>query len=87
MHYIHTSAAAAFARKRGLENITPLLLEEIETLQKKLQSEEKLLKMAVLQLKIEKESHIRQNITDQVHQNILFWLTIRLHFYKKLYDF
>uniref|UniRef100_A0A7M5X061 Uncharacterized protein n=2 Tax=Clytia hemisphaerica TaxID=252671 RepID=A0A7M5X061_9CNID len=66
MHYIHTSAAAAFARKRGLENITPLLLQEIETLQKKLLSEEKLLKMAVLQLKIEKESHIRQNITDQI---------------------
>lgn len=67
MHYIHTSAAAAMARKLSQENISALLIEEIKSLQEKLQSDEKLLKMAVLQLKIERESHIRQNITDQVN--------------------
>jgi len=66
IHYIHTSAAAALARKRGQENIRDLLFQEMKSLQEKKQSDEKLMKMALLQMKIEKESHIRQNIIDQV---------------------
>ena len=66
VHYIHTSAAAALARKRGQENISELLLKEMRSLQEKLERDEKLLKMAMLQLKIEKESNTRQNIKEQV---------------------
>lgn len=66
IHCIHTSASGALARRKGKENITAMLREEMKTLQGKMQSDEKLKKMAVLQLKIEKDSNIRQNITDQV---------------------
>ena len=38
----------------------------MKSLQEKLERDEKLLKMAMLQLKIEKESHTRQNINEQV---------------------
>ena len=38
----------------------------MKSLQEKLERDEKLLKMAMLQLKIEKESNTRQNINEQV---------------------
>ena len=66
IHCIHTSASAALARRKGKENITSMLKCEIKALHEKMLSDEKLKKMALLQLKIEKDANIRQNITDQV---------------------
>lgn len=77
IHCIHTSASAALARRKGKENITALLNEEMEAMQEKMLSDEKLKKMALLQLKIEKDANIRQTITDQV-----CWLFFCVYIYR-----
>lgn len=56
----------AMARKKGLENITVMLKQEIDRLNEALLSDERLKKMAILQLKMEKETQMKHSITEQV---------------------
>ena len=66
IHCIHSSAAMALARRKRMDNIPVLLKKEIRQLREELHSDEKLRKMAQLQLKVEKELSVRQNINMQV---------------------
>ena len=56
----------ALARRKRMDNIPVLLKKEIRQLREELHSDEKLQKMAQLQLKVEKELSLRQNINLQV---------------------
>ena len=56
----------ALARRKRMDNIPVLLKKEIRQLREELHSDEKLRKMAQLQLKVEKELSVRQNINMQV---------------------
>ena len=56
----------ALARRKRMDNIPVLLKKEIRQLREELHSDEKLRKMAQLQLKVEKELSVRQNINLQV---------------------
>ena len=56
----------ALARRKHMDNIPVLLKKEIRQLREELHSDEKLRKMAQLQLKVEKELSVRQNINLQV---------------------
>lgn len=66
IHCIHSAAAMAMARKKGLENITVMLKQEIDRLNEALLSDERLKKMAILQLKMEKETQMKHSITEQI---------------------
>ena len=66
IHCIHSAAAMALSRRKSNDNIAACLGKEIELLTQKLESEEKLKKMAELQLTVETEQHSRQNMTGQI---------------------
>ena len=71
IHCIHSSAATALSRRKGSDDVHALLKQEILTLSETLQTDEKLKKMAVLQLKVEKEAQARQTMNEQVSTSFL----------------
>ena len=66
IHCIHSAAASAFARQRGIPDVARALVNEIESIEVKISDDEKLKKMAELQSKVVTDARNKQTIVDQV---------------------